>query len=172
MLVVQLLRLPQDVAGKDEVFQFPVRRVHDFLVAALPLGPSFADEGDVLADAHHGVHVVGVDDGGDAVLVGDAGDELVYHDARLGVETRVGLVAEEVLGLQHNGARDGHTLLHAARNLAWELVLGALQIDARQAVESPPLAVFVGVIGEHVEGEHHVVEHRCCGDQQYSCTLF
>lgn len=86
LLVVQLLRLTKYIAGKDEVLQFLVGGIHNLLVVTLPLSPSFADEGDVLADAHHGIHVVGVDDGGDFVLVGNARNKFVNHDAGLRVE--------------------------------------------------------------------------------------
>ena len=46
--------------------------------------------------SHDGIHVVGVDDGGDVVFVGDAMQEFIDDERRLWVEPRVRLVAKEV----------------------------------------------------------------------------
>ena len=35
-----------------------------------------------------------------------------------------------------------------------------MQVDTRQTIERTFLAVFVSIIREHIEREHHVVEHR------------
>ena len=45
------------------------------------------DEDDVFADTHHRVHVVRIDDGGDAILLGDAGEQLVDDERGLGVQS-------------------------------------------------------------------------------------
>lgn len=87
LLIMQLFRLTKNITGKDEIFQLFIGRIHDFLVAASPLCSSFTDEGDVLAYAHHRIHVMRIDDGGYLVLVRDAGNEFINHDACLRVKS-------------------------------------------------------------------------------------
>ena len=67
------------------------------------------DIDDLLADLHDRIHIVGVDDRGDAVFLGDLVDQVVDHDRSLGVEARVGFVAEEVFGIQYDGPGDSRT---------------------------------------------------------------
>ena len=69
---------------------------------------------DIFANAHHRVHVVGVDDGGGVVFHGDGVQQVVDNQRRLGVESAVRLVAEQVFRVERNGTRNGHALLHAA----------------------------------------------------------
>ena len=47
-----------------------------------PLGTTLVDKNDLLAYAAHRAHVVGVDDGGDAILVGDVADEAIDKAGR------------------------------------------------------------------------------------------
>ena len=124
-----------------------------------PGGMALVDEEYLLADVAHGGHVVGVDDGGDAVLVGDVADEAVDDARRDGVETRVGLVAEEVARLQSDGAGDGNALLHATTELGGHLLLC---IDETHAVEAEAGTVELlarALRGEHLEGEEDVAKH-------------
>ena len=72
-----ILYLAEQVAGEDEVVQSFVGGGEDVVLGAFPLLVSFEYEGNFVADAHHGVHVVGVDDGGHVVLLGDAMDKVV-----------------------------------------------------------------------------------------------
>ena len=67
----------QQVAGEDEVGEALVGGVHDLRGVALPLLMALVDVDDVLTDAHHGVHVVGVDDGGHVELAGDGVQQVV-----------------------------------------------------------------------------------------------
>ena len=53
-------------------------------------------------------------------------DEVVDNQAGLGVETRVGLIAEKILGIQGYGACNSHTFLHTTAYLARELLLGTI----------------------------------------------
>ena len=73
---------------------------------------------------------MGIDDRRDAILLGDAGEELVDDERGLRVEAGVGLVAEEILRIHHDGAGDGDTLLHTSRNLAWKLASRSVEVDA------------------------------------------
>ena len=75
---------------------------------------SFVDEDDVLTNTHDRVHVMGIDDGGDIELLGNALQQFVDDKRCLGVQTGVGLVTEEILRVQGNSSGDGHTFLHTA----------------------------------------------------------
>ena len=81
-----LAHVLQEVAGKDEIGEAGVVGPHDLAALALPFLMALVDEDDVLADAHDGVHFVGVDDGGHVELTGDALQELVDDERGLGVE--------------------------------------------------------------------------------------
>ena len=52
------------------------------------------DKDDILADVHHGVHIMSVDDRCHVVFHGDVVYQVVYQQGGLGVESGVGLVAE------------------------------------------------------------------------------
>ena len=67
----------QQVAGEDEVGEALVGRAHDVGRDALPLFSTFIDEDDILADAHHGVHDMGVDDGVHLELLSDGVQQVV-----------------------------------------------------------------------------------------------
>ena len=114
----------------------------------------------MVANFQHAVHVVSVDNGGHVELVGNFLDELVDYNGGFGVEAAVGLVAEEVLGVHRNGARDGDTLLHTARNFTGELVVGALQADVVHAELDTGVFLVFGHGGEHVEWEANVLCDR------------
>ena len=102
---------------------------------------------------------MGVDDGGHAIFHGDVVDERVNDEAGFRVEAAVGLVAEQVFGIQGYGTCDGHALLHTARDFIGEFLFGTFQVDALQALFCAVLAVSQRHVGEHVEREHHVFEH-------------
>ena len=72
-----LAHVLEKVAGEDEIGKAFVVGAHDLAADTLPLLMPLVDEDNVLADAHDGVHVVGVDDGGHVKLAGDALQELV-----------------------------------------------------------------------------------------------
>ena len=69
------LDLFEEVAGEDEVGETFVVGGEDVVLGALPVFVALIDEDDVFAYTEHGVHVVGVDDGGHAVFLGDTVDE-------------------------------------------------------------------------------------------------
>ena len=82
-----LAHVLQEVAGEDEIGEAGVVGSHNLTALALPFLMAFVDEDDVLADAHDGVHVVGVDDGGHVELAGDALQQFVDDEGGLGIET-------------------------------------------------------------------------------------
>ena len=61
----------QQVAGEDKVGKLLVGRVHDLATHALPFFVTFVNKNDIFSNAHYGVHIVGVDDGGHVILMGD-----------------------------------------------------------------------------------------------------
>ena len=67
----------QQVAGEDKVGELLVARAHHFATYALPFFVSFVNKNDIFSDAHYGVHVVGIDDGGHVILAGDGVEQVV-----------------------------------------------------------------------------------------------
>ena len=121
---------------------------------------AFVDKENVLTNAHHGIHVVGIDDGGDSQVVGNGRQQFVDDKRCLRVEAAVGLVAEQVLRVQHDGTGDGDALLHTTRELGREFLLSSAQVHTLQAFHGTVLTLAIGHRREHVEWEHHVLQHR------------
>ncbi len=155
----RLLRALGHGRGEDEIVQLAVVRVQDVLLGAFPPFAALVDVDDLLPDLHDGVHVVGVDDRGDVVLLGNLVDQVVDDDRSLRIEARVGLVAEEVARVQDDRARDGHALDHAARQLRRVEIVGVFEPHAPQA-EIHALA-FLGLrlIGEEIQRQADVLRY-------------
>lgn len=150
----------EEVAGEDEVVQSLVLGLIYGVFRALPFHLALFEEDDMVANLEDGVHVVRVDDGADIVFGGDLVDELVYDERRLGVETRVRLVAEQIFGVHRDGSCDGYAFLHTAGNLGWrEVPRMILDIDATEAEFRPIFHLFDRHIGEHLQRKHHVFQH-------------
>ena len=79
--------LLQQVIGEDEVGEQLVSGGHDVLAFPAPFQVALVYEYYRLANTHYGVHVVGVDNGGDVILLGDAVEKVVDYERCLGVET-------------------------------------------------------------------------------------
>ena len=77
---------------------------------------------------------MGVDDGGDVKLFRDAAQQFVDDERCVWVQSRVWLVAEQIFGVKDDGACYGHTLLHAARDLAREFLLSVDKVYAVKTV--------------------------------------
>ena len=54
------------------------------------------EQDDIVAYFHNGVHIVGVDNGSDIVVLGDIADQFINDEGRFGVKAGVGLVAKKV----------------------------------------------------------------------------
>ena len=137
--------------GEDKVVQLAVLGVEDALLGPLPPLAAVVDVDDLLADLHHGVHVVRVDDRRDVVLLRDLVDQVVDDDRGLRVEARVGFVAEQVAWIEHDGPRDGHALDHAARQLGRVEAVGVLEPHALQAEVHALHLLALALRGEEVE---------------------
>ena len=149
VLFFLLIQPTDDGRGEEEIAEGLAIGLEDVILVASPADVTLVEVGDVVTDAEHGVHVVGVDNGGDVVLLGDVVNELVDADGGLRVQTRVGFVAEEVFGLEGNGAGYGNALLHTARQFAGHLEKGILEPHAIEA----ELHTFLNL------GAVHVTEH-------------
>ena len=150
----------QGGSGVEELAEHGALGLQDVVLVALPVHHAVGEEGDVVADTEHGIHVVGVDHGGDVVLAGDVVDELVDEDGGLRVEARVGFVAEEVARVERDGTGDGDALLHAARQLGGHLLVRTLQVDTVEAEVHAFANLGVGLFAEHAEGKGNVLLDR------------
>ena len=65
------LHFAEQIGCENEVVEVLVCSSHHVVFGALPFLAALVYEQDVFADAHHRVHVVGVDDGCDVVLLSD-----------------------------------------------------------------------------------------------------
>src|SRR6185437_16725262 len=77
----------------------------------------------------------------------------------LRVQTRVRLVAKQVLGIQDDRPRDTHPFLHPARDLGREFLVGALQVHAIEHFIHPPQLLGKGVFSEHIQREQDILLH-------------
>ena len=143
--------------GKYEVVEFLVVGGEHVLAAAAPGEVPFVDEGDGFADDDDGVEVVGVNDGGDAELVGDVGQQLVDGEGSFGVKAGVGLVTEQIARIAGDGARNGGALLHTAAQLAWVQLVDLGQFHALQTEVHPLVFLLVAHTGEHIQREAHIL---------------
>ena len=85
--LLHVAHFSEEVGSKDETVESLVVGIHHLVFRSLPSGMTFTDEEDVLADAHDGVHVVGVDDGGRLLLRRDVMNQIVIENGRLRVKT-------------------------------------------------------------------------------------
>jgi hypothetical protein len=69
----------QEIGCKDEVVQFFVFTENNFLAVSFPFFFSLVHVKDSVANFHHTVHVMGIDDSGDIVFCGDFPDQFVDH---------------------------------------------------------------------------------------------
>ena len=103
----------------------------------------------VVGDVHHGDPEVAV----------DAADLVLQLLAKAAVEGAEGLVHQDQVRLEHEGARDGHALLLAARQLSGPPLLQAFQPYELEGAADAGAPVFWGEAA-HLEGEGEVVAHR------------
>src|SRR5262245_9181597 len=99
--------------------------------------PSFVDHRDPVGDVEGAADVMGHHDRGHVPLLLEAADQLADRVRRERVEAGRRLVVDHDLGLERDRAGQADALLHAARQLARELVLAALQVDPRQHLRHP-----------------------------------
>ena len=127
-----------------------------------PMVPSLHgdDAGHRLGEAE----VVGDDDDGGAVLLVDLEEEVVHRVAGLGVEVAGGLVGEEELGREDQGAGEGDALLLAAGELAGAVGDAVAQGDLVEQGAGGALHLAAALALDEA-GHHHVLEGVELGEQ-------
>ena len=71
ILHFHFLYLPEEVGCKNKIVEFLVAGSEDVVFTAFPLLVSVVDINNFFTDTHYRVHVVGVDEGGHIVFMGD-----------------------------------------------------------------------------------------------------
>ena len=84
----------EEASGEYKVVESFVGCIVYLAHIANPFAMTLVDEDNILADTENAVHIVGVDYGCEAVLMGDVAQEFVDEDTGLRVESAVWLVAE------------------------------------------------------------------------------
>ena len=104
-------------------------------------------------------------DARDPEVLARADDEAVDHRRRHRIESRGGLVVQDIPGLQRDGPRESHALTHPARQLGRVALVGPRQVDERQRFLHPLGDLVLRKIAapqpqRHVLGDRHRVEQR------------
>ena len=81
------LHLLKQVGGEDEIVELLVRGSHDLVFVTRPGGFTLVDKDDVLANTHHRIHVVGIDDGGGLELLRNAVQQFIDNQGGLGIQS-------------------------------------------------------------------------------------
>ena len=76
--------------------------MENIVSATLPLFHTIAQKHDIVANLHNRVHIVAVHDCANIILSRNILYQLVNYQTRLRVQSRVGLVAEQILRIQRN----------------------------------------------------------------------
>ncbi len=71
----------------EELAEYGAFGVEDVVLVALPVHHAAREKGNMVTDTEHGIHIVGVDNGGDVILAGYVVDELVDEDGGLRIES-------------------------------------------------------------------------------------
>jgi hypothetical protein len=96
--------------------------VIEFVEGALDDGTPLVQQDDAVGNELGAVQVVGDHDGGDFALFLQLQNEFVDLTGGDGIETSGGLVEQQNAGVEGQGAREAHALLHAAGNVAGEFL--------------------------------------------------
>ena len=87
------------------------------------------------------------------------GPDLFAHlAAQAGIEVGQGLIKQQHIRLQHQGAGQGHALLLAARQLAGQALVKVNQAHILQGVQRPGTRIRLGHTG-HLQAIAHVLDH-------------
>ena len=84
--VIAVDQFLQEGRCKDKIVQVFVFARQNLVFAATPRQVAFVDEADVFSNFHHRVHVVGIDNGGDVVVFGNIGDQLINGNRSLRIK--------------------------------------------------------------------------------------
>ncbi len=104
-------------------------------------------------------------DGRDAQLLLEPSDLRAHLDPDLGVEVRERLVEEQDVGVEHEGAGQGHPLLLAARELAGVARLEAREVDLGEALAQAALHLSSAELFQ-LEPIRDIARHRHMGPER------
>lgn len=123
------------------------------------------EDGDLVGHREGFFLIVGDIDGGDAGLGAESADLVAHLEAEFGVEVGEGLVEEEDIGADDEGAGEGDALLLAAGELVW-LALGVgVHADGLEGVEGALLAFGLGDFADG-EPESDILEDGHVGPER------
>ena len=88
--------------SENKRLQLLIWAFQNFVFVALPFEFSEVDKGNIIADFHHRIHIVGIYDGCDIIFNRNTTYQFVNHHTRFGVETRVWFIAKQVFRIQEN----------------------------------------------------------------------
>lgn len=154
------LDLLEEVGGKHKVAQRLVGRLINDILVPYPFTVALIDKYDILTYTEHRVHVMGVYDRRYAIFMGYVAQQFVDKYRGLWVEARIGLVAKQIFRIKSYSACYGHTFLHAARYLAWILVVSAFKPYALKTEPGTVATLGIGHLGVHHDRKLHIAEHR------------
>ena len=86
-LGVKVSDLLEERRGKNEILEGFILRGQYLIITAFPGQVAIVQEGYIVPDLHHGVHIMGIDDSRDIILDRDIMDQLVDHEAGLGIKS-------------------------------------------------------------------------------------
>ena len=106
------------------------------------------------------------DDDGRLRALADVQNQAVELDRADGVQTGRGLVQKQQVRAGHDGAGQAHTLFHAAAQVGWQAVSRLGHAHPFQRLQGTCLVLVFGQGALHLQGQHHVLEHRHGGPQR------
>src|SRR3954452_12233214 len=144
------------LAGKELPYELVVR-VEEFGRGAGFHDSALPQHCDVVRNAARGHDVVSDDDVAAAVLRVHFLDQLAEECGADRVETRVRLVEENDLRVEHERTCEAGALAHTARELVRHLVAGATESDLAEAAVADLGDLVLGLVGVLAQRERHVV---------------
>ena len=87
VLLIGFFDLAEQVGGKDKTVQFFIGGMHDVVFGSFPFLVSFTQIHDIVSNPHHGVHVVGIDNGCHIEFHCNIMNQLVDDDRGFRVQT-------------------------------------------------------------------------------------
>ena len=100
---------------------------------------------------------MGIDNGSDIVLYGNIVDKVIDNDRGLRVETRVWLIAKEVLRIEYDSSRNRGTLNHTTRKLRWVEVACVRKLHTCQTLLHALILLGRALICKHIERKTHIL---------------
>ena len=143
--------------GEDKVVQLLIIGLQNVIFRAFPPLLALVDIYNLLANLHHRVHIVSIDDGGNIVLLRNALDKVINDNRGLRVKARVRFVAEEISRIQHDSTSDSRTFNHTARQLRRVEVRCVRKFHTLQAELNSLALLLLALCSEEVEWQFDIL---------------